>query len=395
MDTLQLGIGVVGAVVVAGIIAHGKWQERAQKKMTERLFQKPGEDVLFHQSQNHQDRPAAPADGNDSAGRRRHGGRPDRREPTLPPEAEDDLPEEPTLLATAGRTGAEDKTPARLNPPLPAALLLPGVDAIAVIELAEALPASQITASQWHNMRRLKKPVRWVGFNEARGIWEEFDPEARARYRHLRIGLQLVDRRGPARDGDFHAFSAAMQQLADEHKVTAELPDAQTALEQARQLDQFCVEVDLQIGVNLVSRDTAFPGAKIHALAKAVGMTLATEGIYIRANESGQTLFILQNLEADGFTPETMPTLQTHGLIFLFDVPHVPRGQQAYQQMVEIARRFAETLDGILVDDNRQPLDEAQFGRICQEFVIHPQAALEAAGLPPGGPLAQRIFSVP
>jgi FtsZ-interacting cell division protein ZipA len=388
MDTLQLGILALGAVVVAGIVIYGKWQERAQKRAAERLFLRPEEDVLFHHParraawQEEEEEGCAPAP--------RRKGASGRREPTLSFEtdAETETDAEPFSEI------ADEELP-RVNVPLPADLLLSGVDAIAILELGEAVPARQIMEPQWDNMKRLKKSVLWVGFNETRGIWETLGPGVSERYRRLRIGLQLVDRRGPVSDGDFYAFSDAMQQLAKTLMAVVELPDARTALEQARQLDRFCVEVDIQVAINLLGCGVSFPGTKIRALAEASGMELDTEGSYVRVDENGQVLFTLQNLEADGFTLETLKNQHTNGLVFLFDVPCVPRGQHAYRQMIDVARHFASTLNGMLVDDNRQPLDEAQFGRICQEFVIRPQAALEAAGLPAGGSLALRLFSTP
>jgi FtsZ-interacting cell division protein ZipA len=184
-----------------------------------------------------------------------------------------------------------------------------------------------------------------------------------------------------------------MQRLADEFMVVATLPDSQTALEQAQQLDKFCVDVDFQIGVNLVSRGSPFPGTKIRALAESAGMTLGVNGLYTRYDDNGLAIFSLQNFEADGFAAETLKDLSTNALVFLLDVPRTPRGQYVYKQMVDTARRFADTLNGMLVDDNRQPLAETQFAHICQEFVIKPQAVLEAAGLPAGGSLALRLFN--
>jgi FtsZ-interacting cell division protein ZipA len=105
------------------------------------------------------------------------------------------------------------------------------------------------------------------------------------------------------------------------------------------------------------------------------------------------TAFSLQNFEPDGFPAETLKDFSTNALVFLLDVPRVSRGQYVYKQMVNMAKRFAETLNGILVDDNRQPLGEPQFEHICQEFVIKPQTALEDAGLPAGSNLALRLFN--
>jgi FtsZ-interacting cell division protein ZipA len=62
-------------------------------------------------------------------------------------------------------------------------------------------------------------------------------------------------------------------------------------------------------------------------------------------------------------------------------------------QMTEIAKRFADTLNGALVDDNRQPLTESQLDHIRREFIGKPQATMASFGLTAGSPQALRLFS--
>jgi hypothetical protein len=52
-------------------------------------------------------------------------------------------------------------------------------------------------------------------------------------------------------------------------------------------------------------------------------------------------------------------------------------------QMTEVAKRFADTLQGALVDDNRQPLSDSQLDHIRREFIGKPQATMASFGLPP------------
>lgn len=420
MSELQMGLLALGGVAVLGVFGYNKWQERQHRKVAERVFQQPGEDVLLEKAPVEpvwEDREPEPV----------------WREPVLSKPVEDDdweprpvaaeatvevtevaeavepvremmepLPAEPEVLPVA-----EPELPlAQIEPvvqeapvqeqvdvPLPASLLCARVDAIAILELVEHVPAPQVLASQREALKKLRKPLHWVGFNESQGAWEMIGPETPTAYRRLRVGLQLADRQGPVSGGDFSLFSAAMQQLADELMAVADMPSSQQALDQAQQLDRFCADVDMQIGVNLVSRGTPFAGTKIRALAEAAGMTLGLEGSYVRHDDDGRALFSLQNFEASGFAAETLKTMSTHGLVFLLDVPRVPKGQIVYSQMVELAKRFAETLNGALVDDNRQPLAEPQLAHIRQEYVVKPQAAMEAQGIPAGGPLALRLFS--
>ena len=91
--------------------------------------------------------------------------------------------------------------------------------------------------------------------------------------RRLRVGLQLVDRTGPVSEADLATFTGVMHDLADQLLAVADMP-ASRLLDQAAEIDRFCAAVDLEIGVNLVSRAALFSGTKIRALAEAAGMVL-------------------------------------------------------------------------------------------------------------------------
>jgi hypothetical protein len=147
-----------------------------------------------------------------------------------------------------------------------------------------------------------------------------------------------------------------MQEMATELMGVAELPAREPALQTAAQLDEFCAGVDIQIGVNVISQGQVFPGTKLRALAEVDGHGHRRSGRFVRCDDNGNVLYMLFNQETDGFSAESMKTLSTHGVTFLLDVPRVANGDRVLTQMVELARRFAEALNGALVDDNRRPI---------------------------------------
>ena len=234
--------------------------------------------------------------------------------------------------------------------------------------------------------------MHWIGYNERSREWKRLAPDSELKLRRLRVGLQLVNRQGPLSDGDMTIFTTAMNALADELMAVADMPSSRV-LDQAAEIDQFCAAVDLEIGLNLVSRGSAFSGTKIRALAEAAGMVLGLGGVFTRYDDNGRVLFSLQNYESTQFSAESLRTLTTHGLTFLLDVPRVDHGERTFMQMTEIAKRFAETLNGALVDDNRQPLSESQLDNFRREFIGKPQATLASYGLIAGSPQALRLFS--
>ncbi|MDX9945519.1 MAG: cell division protein ZipA C-terminal FtsZ-binding domain-containing protein, partial [Azonexus sp.] len=183
-----------------------------------------------------------------------------------------------------------------------------------------------------------------------------------------------------------------MQALADELMAVADMPPTRV-LDQAAEVDRFCAAVDLEIGLNLVSRGLPFPGTKIRALAEAAGMVLGLEGYYTRYDDQGRAQYTLQNYENTPFSADNLRGLSTHGLTFVLDVPRVEQGERVFTLMLDQTRHFAETLQGQLVDDNRNPLTEPQLEHIRREFIGKPQATMRSYGLTAGSPQALRLFS--
>ena len=399
MTELQMGLIGLGAAAVVGVLGYNQWQARQHRKLAERMLKSEHNDVLLGGSEAPR-RQAVTEERSEPAFV-------ERREPALegPTIIADSAPaEEP--VAEPGPVSEPVAAPQTPPPPqavqeevpeapagdIPVSLLDPRLEFIVTLELVEPVAGIQIWQSQRENLLRVSKPVYIVGFNDRSREWELVSPDSSFGYRRLRIGLQLADRRGPLSEIDLAVFSASMKELADELLAVADMPSVRV-LDQALKVDRFAAEVDLEIGVNLVSQGLPFSGTKIRALAEAAGMVLGVDGLFSRYDDSGRPQFSLQNFESTPFSPDTIKTMSTHGLTFLLDVPRVDHGERVFYQMVELAKRFADTLQGTLVDDNRQPLSDAQLDRIKRDFVMKPQAAMASFGLPAGSPQALRLFS--
>lgn len=413
MTELQMGLIGLGAAAVVGVFGYNKWQEYRHRKLAEAVLKPHHEDVLLGAGPKPAARPGTAERSEPAMGDEASANSAERVEPmwvdTEPHLSAEDFPPvaaeaalPPTASTAVAYSVAADHESEAHQPelgghdfaagPPPAELLDPRLEFIVAMELVEPVSALQIMHSQRDVLQRLSKPVHWVGFNERTREWERLVSDRDLPLRRLRVGLQLVNRLGPVSSGDVAVFTGAMQVLADELMAVAEMPSSRV-LDQAAELDRFCAAVDLEIGVNLVSRGSAFSGTKIRALAEAAGMVLGIDGLFTRYDEMGHALFSLQNYESQQFTAESVRTLSTHGLTFLLDVPRVDHGERVFMQMSELSKRFAEALQGVLVDDNRQPLTEAQLEHIRREFIGKPQATMATFGLPAGSAQAQRLFS--
>lgn len=419
MTELQLGLIGLGGVAVVGVFAYNKWQEYRHRKLAEAVFRPQHEDVLLGGGPKAPVTEIAPERSepefrNEAAAEPAGRLEPVFAEPVFaePQFVEDEriveVPENIHVRAPAPEPVAAAEpvidlpplfaeAPAEPEvdipaPPLPAELLDPRLEFIVAMELVEPVAAAQILHSQREVLHRLNKPVHWVGFNERNREWERLVAGSNQPVRRLRIGLQLVNRLGPVSEGEVAIFTNAMRALADELMAVADMPSSRV-LDQAAEIDRFCAAVDLEIGINLVSRASAFSGTKIRALAEAAGMQLGIDGLFTRYDDEGRAQFSLQNFESTQFSPETVRSLTTHGLTFILDVPKVDHGERVFGQMSELAKRFADTLQGALVDDNRQPLSDSQLEHIRREFIGKPQATMLSFGLPAGSPQALRLFS--
>ncbi|MDQ5945329.1 MAG: hypothetical protein QG619_749, partial [Pseudomonadota bacterium] len=335
MNELQLGLIGLGTVAVAGVVAYNKWQERRHRKVAEQVLQRNHADVLLGGDTADIPRPEAAISAPDisddephlvpmiSAERASMGARMEpsvRMEPMLsaddrehPPWEDVDHSPEPVLEDVVEPTlsteplGAESgfreaaSVPAGEGMPrisvanpagedeIPAIIVSPAIDYMASFELVEAASGAQLLHSQHDLLARVSKPIGWAGYNDRTREWERVVAEGS--YRRLRVGLLLADRRGPLGEADLLTFHAAMQNLAEELTAVADLPPRDAALDAAIALDQFCANVDIQVGLNVISQGQVFPGTKVRALAEAAGMVLDASGRFVRCDDDGHVLY--------------------------------------------------------------------------------------------------------
>lgn len=380
MSDLQLGLLAIGIAVVIAVIGYNKWQEVRLRRKTEGAFASSRDDVLMHQGAAAEptdfDQPPAaePRDTGSPAIERA----PERVEHTI-----GDVDVEPAV--PAAQPQAE---PARLRP----AVLDADIDFIVGLDCAKPVSGRDVAAKAEALVDEgMLKPVHWEGYDAALGAWQAIVPEQR--YAQLRAGLQLVNRSGPVTADDLSAFVAEMQEVALSLAALPEFPDVNEALQQAGAIDGFCAEVDVQMGLSVLSgAGHMLQGTKIRALAESAGLVLGKDGRYHRYNEAGAELFALANLEPMPFHPETIKTLSTHGVTVLLDVPRAPGVATTFRSYVEFARHLADAVSGTLVDDNRKPISQPALDQIAAQLdVIHRNMASQ--GMPAGSPLALRLFS--
>ena len=269
-----------------------------------------------------------------------------------------------------------------------------GVDYVVEIRGATVIPDSRLTELIQRKFD-FSKPVRWLGQRDTGADWEEIAGETTGTrgYVALRGCLQLADRAGPVSEVSLAEFRDLAKSFGTRVKAKAHCPDIRSAYERAVLLDEFCAEVDVMIGINIISMDNSvFTGAKIQVLAESSGFKLGTEGMFRYYDESGAAMFSLGNFEPSPFLHTSMRVLTTHGITFLLDVSRVANGEIVFGQMIHMAGQFADALGGVMVDDNRVPLTENGIRKIKQQLSAI-QSVMQARDIPAGGKVATRLFA--
>ncbi len=391
LSDLQISLIAIGVVVVVGVILFNGMQQRRYRRSAQQAFARKYEDVLLGVDE------TVAEDG--------------RIEPQLGSEVLQGFQSESRvesaalsieaveLAATAQEESAAKSTmavPLETVTPVKAKALAGAVVDYVVNLRGKGLIAASDLIEVLRRKFDFGKPVRWLGQRDVGASWEEITIEAnegKGGYVGLKGCLQLVDRSGPVSEVSLSEFCDMMQSFAAQVDAVADFPNIRKAHAQAISLDQFCVQVDVMVGINIISKDGgAFTGTKIRALAEASGFKLEKAGMFSYCDENGAALFSFNNYEVAPFLPDSIRTLTTHGVTFLLDVPRVKNGERVFEQMTHLAGIFSTTLGGLLVDDKRVALTDSGISKIKQHL-SGIQVMLKEHNIPAGGEIALRLFA--
>ncbi|HEU5284381.1 MAG TPA: cell division protein ZipA C-terminal FtsZ-binding domain-containing protein [Burkholderiales bacterium] len=302
-------------------------------------------------------------------------------------------PRQPQAAIAAEAAGAR-------RPPLPqrhAAEVAPtAIDSGAIDYSVEIYAGEAVPAAALEQLLRAVGPLaarlRLEGRPHADAPWTPLDRAGYGSCPHVRASLQLVDRRGVIGKQDLILFQSAAARCAASLAASASIPEAEPYFARARELDAFCAEVDVAVGINIIAPPgRPFLGTRLRGLAEAAGLRLA-DGAFVFADAHGRARFSLENQEQARLLGEALRNLQTTGVTLVLDVPRLGDGLAAFDEMVGVGRKLALSLGGTLVDDNSVPVTDAGLEQIrAQLRGIY--AGMQARGIPAGSPAALRLFS--
>ncbi len=340
MSTLQISLAVAGGVVLAAVVAHGAWQARRN-----------------------QPRQADP---------------------------------EPARVDPEGGNTLFDPVFDAAQFPLPTPEKKPGLDALidVIVPLAFEHPVSGDAAlAAMPVTRRVgSKPFAVEGFNAQTQTWEL--PAAGQRYNVMQAGVQLANRSGALNDIEYSEFVVKVQAFADALSGTPEFPEMRDEVARARELDQFASPHDAQLSVTLRARHAAWSPGYVQQNAARLGFVAGVipGRMVLPAGVAGQPSVLGLVYDSQAALAEDPTQSAIHELSLNLDVPQVDRNEQPFVRLRLAAQQLADSMDGLVTDDNGQPLTAQALDVIGAELEKL-YDTLDGHDLSAGSALARRLFS--
>ena len=377
MNPLFVGLIAAGVLLVAGVLIYNWLQERRVRRRIEAAFRKD-----------------ATAQGATQG--------PGRIEPML--SADDSEPSQSVAIEMAPEDDASlpphaadeirDQSPSPVVPATKAERLGlapdPDIECIALLQPAQATSTTALASARSADGT---KPVRWLGRRGVGTPWQLIDGTTQGPWHEVAACLLLANRSGSVSRAELDAF----QRLVSEVAAALEAPNARidpaAEADRAEALDRFCADLDVQIGLTILKSELGqIAGTRLRGVAEAAGFRINAAGHFEHAQEeTGAAMYTLQNYKQEPFSVESLRRMTTPGVVFVLDVPRVSDPVRVFDQMRMTAKRMTQTLEGVLVDDNRRPITDTSLAAIRAQVQVT-ATALRDAHIDPGGPRALRLF---
>ena len=405
MSDLQIGLLILGLLVIGGVVGFNWLQERRFRQRAEHGFQRPDADVLLGGDDSH----AFPSEKKWET----------RIDPHLEPRFRDTAPEQPVTAPETQEPAPEKKATVpekkatapgkeatapetRSTAPAPSAQVARGVSRVesmpdvaihyvAEIRAGEVIPAGTIETLEGQ-LQQTGCKCQLFGYNYHTRAWERIaGPENW--YTSIKLFVQLVDRGGSVTADQVENIAMLMRSQADEISGICEAPTTDEVMTRALSLEDFCLDVDIIVGLSVAARPgQVLHGTQLRALAESSGLQLGSNGVFVMPDEHGGALFTMDNQESNPFDAAELKSLTTRGVTFLLDVPRTANGVKVLNRMIGVCKQFAESLDAVLCDDNRQPLNDSGLEKIRNQL-RSTYEAMDGRGIPAGSATARQLFS--
>ena len=346
MSNLQIGLAIAGGVVLAAVVAHGAWSSR--RNAPRQALPEPGGD-------------ASPAP---------------LREPTLNDDGHDT---QPMTLPPVARRSVMDSLIDVI-----ATIALDGPHMVVSGEAAiAAMPATRRAGS---------KPFAIEGYNLTTLTWEV--PVAGQRYGGFQAGVQLANRSGALNEIEYSEYVVKTQAFADAINATPEFPEMLEEVARARELDQFASAHDAQLGFTIRARNASWSPGYVQQNAARLGFVAGVipGRMVLPSSTEGLAPVLVLSFDSQAALAEDPAQSAIRDIALHLDVAQVDRNEQPFERMRDVAAALAQTMDGVVTDDNGQLLTAQTMDGIGAELQGL-YDTLEQRDLAAGSLLARRLFA--
>ena len=266
------------------------------------------------------------------------------------------------------------------------------IDVLAPIALEAPVSGDAALAAMPPTRRAGSKPFAIEGMVEANQQWEI--PQPGRRYSAFQAGVQLANRTGALNEIEYSEFVVKTQAFADAVNGTPEFPEMLDEVGRARELDQFASAHDAQLGFTVRASNAAWSPGYVQQHAARLGFVAgALPGrMVLPAAASGAPPLLGLSFDAQAAMADDPAQSALRQVTLSLDVPQVDRAEQAFVRMRDAANGLAAAMDGVVTDDNGQPIRPEALDVIGAELETL-YDTLESRDLAAGSPLARRLFS--
>lgn len=344
---------MAGGVVLAAMVAHSTW---ASRRNTPRQPQHPTANPHQEPSLHGADMP-------------------------------DTVPMESMLdgLASAKSTPMQPRKPAMdaLIDVIATVALDPHTPAVLGEVVWTALPAS---------LRAGSKPMLVEGYNLQSLVWEL--PVAGQRYGGFQVGVQLANRSGALNEIEFSEFVAKTQAFADALAASPEFPDMLHEVARAKELDQFASAHDAQLAFTLRARNAAWSIPFIQQCVAQQGFVAGVipGRMVLPAAQEGLPPVLVLHYDSQVALADDPLHSAIRELTLQLDVAQVAQDERPFERMRAVATALAQSMDGVVTDDQGNPLLEPYLDTIANDL-LGLYSSLEQRDIKAGSPQARRLFS--
>ena len=354
MSNLQIGLAIVGGLILAAVVAHSAWSARKnQPKLAT---------------------PEAPVD------------------EAQPPGVTDEFAERQDPSFDAG-SGLGSLSSFALLPGLEKKPGLdPLIDVIAPVASDDKVSGEAALSAMPATRRAGSKPFGVEGLNISTSMWEL--PSAGQRYSGFQCGVQLANRLGALNQIEYSEFVMKTQAFADAIGGEPEFPEMLDEVARARELDQFASAHDAQLSFTLRALGTAWSPGYVAQNAARLGFIAGSipGRMVLPANERGGAPLLGLAFDTQAAMAEDPEQTALREVTLSLDVPQVPRSEQPFVRMRESATALASSMGGVVMDDNGNLIAPDAMDVIGSELE-QLYDTLDERDLSAGSVLARRLFS--